>query len=359
MIDVARPASRDGVARGAAEGRQPPARGRHPRHFDFYGLSVCVDGDWAEVVEAIRLDFAWFETPAPDTAPHVRVFVERRQPQFEAFEGAVATFVTPRNVVYQLDGQTVVDYFGRALSVLDRATQRLLLQGQDAHLVHEAGYLFLLSRIGEHLDARGLSRLHAVGLAGPQGAVALLLPSGGGKSTIAVRALRAEGVTLLSDDSPLLDRRGRLHPFPLRIGVNPADAADLPPEHVRRIERMEFHPKLVLDLSAFADKVESRPQPLRHVVIARRSLGRDATLERVPRRAAVGPLLREAVVGVGVYQGMEFVLQRGLRDVLGKLGVAHSRATCCAAALAKAEVWQATLGRDVERNWAALGQLLG
>ena len=46
-----------------------------------------------------------------------------------------------------------------------------------------------------------------------------MLPSGGGKSTLALRALRDEG-TLLSEDSPLLDRRGRLHPFPLRIGIN-------------------------------------------------------------------------------------------------------------------------------------------
>jgi hypothetical protein len=317
-----------------------------------------VEGDWAEVVEAIRLDFSWFETPRPPIEAHLRVSIVRGAPEFEAYDGAVNAFVTPRNVVYQDHGRTIVDYFGRALLIFDRKRGRVEVQGEDVHLVHEAAYLFLLSRVGEHLDWRGLARLHAVALSGAQGAVAVLLPSGGGKSTVALRALRADGVKLLSDDSPLLDRRGRLHPFPLRIGVNPTDAGDLPPEHVRRIERMEFHPKLALELRAFADRIESNPQPLRHIVLADRSLGRDATLERAPRRAAVGPLLRESVIGVGLYQGLEFVLQKGFRDVAGKAGVARSRAACCAAGLAKADVWRATLGRDPERNWAILARLL-
>jgi hypothetical protein len=66
--------------------------------------------------------------------------------------------------------------------------------------------------------------LHALELVGGQGAVAVMLAAGRGKSTIALRALRDQGVRLLSEDSPLLDRRGRLHPFPLRIGVNASDA---------------------------------------------------------------------------------------------------------------------------------------
>ena len=141
--------------------------------------------------------------------------------------------------------------------------------------------------------------------------------------------------------------------------MNPTDAATLPEGSVRRMDRMEFHPKLVLDLEAFSDRVESQPQPLRHLVIGRRSLGLHASLEPVPRRSAVSTLVREAVVGVGIYQGMEFVLQHGMRDVVGKVGVGATRAACCTGVLARAKVWRLTVGRDHARNWDALAPLLG
>lgn len=326
--------------------------------FDVHGLRLGVGGDWPEVIENLRLDYTWFARDEDGMPADVTVEIQRRPPDLDRFGEIPASFVTPRNVVYERDGLTIVDYFGKAASVLHRASGHLQVQGEDEHLVHEAAYHFLLSRIGEHLESRGLTRLHALALVGGQGPVAVMLPSGGGKSTLALRALRDDGVRLLSEDSPLLDRRGRLYPFPLRIGVNATDADRLPEGSVRRLERMEFHPKLALDLDVFADRIEPTPSPIRHLVIGRRSLGREARLERVRRPAAVGALLREAVVGVGIYQGMEFILQKGMRDVAGKLGIALTRAECCAAGLARAKVWRATFGGDHERNWSELSALL-
>jgi hypothetical protein len=326
--------------------------------LDVYGLRIAVEGDWPQVLEALRLDFEWFARARLSGRTDVAVRVERRAPDFDALGELTAAFVTPRNIVYQAGPLTAIDYFGRALSLFDRRAGMLTVQGEDEHLVHEAAYLFLLSRAGRHLDARGLPRLHALALSGSQGGVAVILPSGGGKSTLALRALQDPQVKLLSEDSPLLDRRGILHPFPLRIGINETDADLLPADGVRRIERMEFHPKLVLALSSYLDRIESSPTKLRHLVIGRRSLARSATLERLGRGDAIGPLLRECVVGVGVYQGMEFVLQRGMRDAVGMVGTAFVRASSCFAGLRRADVWRLTLGRDHERNWQALQPLL-
>jgi hypothetical protein len=326
--------------------------------LEVYGLRVAISGDWPEVAEELRLDFAWFQGGAPDDPADVEVEIERRPPDYDGLGEVPASFITPRNVVYQHDRFTLVDYFGQAVSMLDRPAGRVRIQGEEKHLAHEAAYQFLVSRIGEHLDARGTARLHGLGLSGADGGVVLMLPSGGGKSTHALIALRDDGVKLISEDSPLLDRRGLLHPFPLRIGINPTDAASLPEGHVRRIERLEFHPKLAIELEAFADRIESEPQPLRHIVLGTRTLGRSAKLEPVGRADAVGTLFREVVVGVGIYQGMEFVLQRGMRDVLGKAGTAFQRAACCFAGLSHAKVWRLSMGRDQERNWQELRPLL-
>jgi hypothetical protein len=325
--------------------------------LEVYGLRLEVAGDWPEVIEEVGRDFACFA--ASEGAPsEVAVRVERRAPEYGPFAALEASFVTPRNVVYSSNGRNAIDYFGTALSVFDRSSNSLVVQGEDLHLVHEAIYHFLLSRIGGHLDAIGLPRLHALGVTGRDGAVAVLLPSGGGKTTLALRALQDERVRLISEDSPLMDRRGMLHPFPLRIGVNPHQAAELPTDNVRRVERMEFEPKLLLDLDSFRGRIELRPQPLRHLVIGQRSLSDEAHLTPLPARAALRPLLREVVVGVGLYQGMEFLLQRGLADLGSQFRPALVRSAACGAALRRARVWRLTLGRDQERNWDLLRTLL-
>ena len=88
--------------------------------LSVYGLRIAVGGDWPEVAADVVRDFAWFRT-APNGRPaDVEVTLLQRAPDYDRWAGLRPAFVTPRNVVYQDDGVTVVDYFGRALSVLHR-----------------------------------------------------------------------------------------------------------------------------------------------------------------------------------------------------------------------------------------------
>jgi hypothetical protein len=320
--------------------------------LDVYGLRVSVEG-WPEVVDAVRLDYAWFEREE-DGRADVEIVVERRPPDFGRFGDLTASFVTPRNVVYRSRDETVVDHLGNAVSVVDRKGNRMRIEGEDEQTVHDAVYYFVLGRVGEHLDARGLVRLHSLGVAGAQGAVALLLPPGGGKSTLALQALGDERARLLSEDSPVLDSDASLHPFPLRIAVREADAQPVG----RRVEPRWVYPKVAVEVETFADRIATEPVPLRHLVIGRRSLAREPRLERLPRSRAIVPLLREGVAGVGLYQGLGYAHQRGAHELARKLVTAARRARVCATALARAQVWELILSRDAERNWDALAPLV-
>ena len=86
-------------------------------------------------------------------------------------------------------------------------------------------------------------------------------------------------------------------------------------------------------------------------MVGHRTAGREARLERLPRRAALRTLWQEGVLARGVYQGLGFAHQRGVREVLAKVPVGLRRARACRAGLARADVWQLTLGQDRERNW--------
>jgi len=56
------------------------------------------------------------------------------------------------------------------------------------------------------------------------------------------------------------------------------------------------------------------------------------------------------VVGLGIYQGMEFLLERGVWEVLGKGGVAASRLYNSLRLLARTPTYRFVLGRSIEKN---------
>jgi hypothetical protein len=326
--------------------------------FDVYGLRLRLEGAWGEVVEAVRRDLAWFETGELAGEPDVRIRIDLGTPDYGAFGDVPASFVTERNVVYQLGDRTVIDYLGNTISVLTgRASAHIT--GEDPRVARRAGFDFALAQISAHLDGRGMPRLHGLGLTGKAGGVVVMLPSGGGKTTLALRALREDGVRLLSEGSPVIDRQGLLHPlpFPLWVRDMAPEAAALPLEHVRRVDGELSDPR-ILELSAFADRVETEARPLVHIVLGRRSLGERSLLEPLPRRAAIPTLVRDSVVGFGFFQGAEFLLRHGLRDLRHHIGPMSTRARACRAGLRHAQVWQLTLGRDRDGNWRALQPLL-
>jgi hypothetical protein len=287
----------------------------------------------------------------------VEVAVERASPDLDDFGALPATFVTSRYAVFEDGERTIVDYRGLAVGTIDQGGDRLTVRGEDELAVHEAVYYFLLGRIGAHLDRLGLVRVHGLGLAGEQGGVVVLLPSSGGKSTLALQLLGHEEGRLLSEESPLLDRHARLHPFPLRLAVGETSSPLVAPDG-RTVPNPVTGEKHAVEVEAFADRVQAAPVPLRHIVIGRRSLGRDSRLEERRRPAALLPLVSHAVVGVGLHQGLGYAHQRGAGELAAKLLVAARRAFVCAACVRSARVWELTLGRDVERSIDALRVLL-
>src|SRR5207302_1294395 len=109
--------------------------------FDVYGLRLRVRGDWAEVVDALRRDFAWFErSPGDAGEADIEVELTRSGPDLDAYGDIPASYVTEQHVVYRADGRTIVDYLGGAVAVLE--SDRASIQGEDAHAGRRAAFDF-------------------------------------------------------------------------------------------------------------------------------------------------------------------------------------------------------------------------
>ena len=316
--------------------------------LSFYGATVSVETGDEELLRRVSDDFSVFSSEAPARGrEHLSIRASLRRPDYDALPPLTATVYTPRNVCYSEGDLTYIDYFGRALALYDRKRRSFEVSCDDLDLLHEIVYLTILSRVSESLERDGLHRVHAFGLEAGGSAALFLMPSGGGKTTLTLGFLKLGApYRLVSEDSPFVDRKGNVLPFPLRIGILGKEPPPFPPEHVTFIRRMEFEPKHLVALAAFGDCLATGTSAPRFLFVGRRSLGRGCTIRAAGKWAGWKALLEGMVVGVGLYQGVEFLLRTSIFDLLGLAGLGLSRTRAAWALLRRCEVHVVELGRD-------------
>lgn len=329
--------------------------GPNPGHsFSVYGYEFTLRGGSASAIAGLASDFAYFRADSV-SAPFV-LDLNEASPNYTALPECDASVYTPRNVVYRMANQRVLDYGGRGLGIVEAGERRFSMTSEDPDLVYEAGYLFLLSQIGEYLDGRQLHRLHALAMSYRGRAILVLLPMGGGKSTLGAALLKIPDVEILSDDSPFIGRDGSALAYPLRLGLLKGREHEVPSEHVRKINRMEFGPKFLVDFSYFAPRVvPSASAGL--VLLGRRTLSDKPRLEPASYLTTMRAMVPNIIIGLGLFQGLEFLLERRHRELLGKAGVAFSRATNAHRLVRRSRNFEFHMGRDIAANAAAIVSL--
>ncbi|HEX5577531.1 MAG TPA: hypothetical protein VFX40_04095 [Gemmatimonadaceae bacterium] len=325
--------------------------------FDFYGFIVTLTSDRDDVVREVTRDFAWFVIPPARSdrqrEPDMRVSISFEAPSYSTLPAVPASVLTPRNISFRDGDVSYVDYFGRGLAIVNTKAGTCDIYGTDFDLVREIAYLFLLSTVGQYLDSKGLHRIHAMGVNYKGHGILLLLPSGGGKSTMTMELLKHPDLTLLSEDTPLIDRKGRIHPFPLRLGFRNDGGTEVPEDQRRTLQRMEFDPKTFVDISFFRHRLSDAVDP-GLILVGERNLGSESSIVPLSKRRSLKAMIKYLVVGLGVYQGLEFLLERGLWEVTGKAGVAASRMRNAVALMRRAPSYKFVLGRDTTKNSATL-----
>jgi len=323
--------------------------------FNVHGFRFSVQGHAGAAVDGICEDFRYFSSESVLEADETMVELLRQRPSLDHAPPGDALIYTPRNVVYRAGGKRYIDYHGRGLGILNEASSSLKLYSEDTELLYEAAYLFLLSRIGQGLDQRGFHRLHALGVEVNGRAVLVLLPMGGGKSTLALHLMNLPGAHLLSDDSPWIDRTGRVLAYPLRIGLLPGSEQSIPAQHRRVIQRMEFGPKHLVNFSYFQDRVCDSAEP-GAVFIGARTLLPECSIDEIGMAAALRPVIANGVIGLGLFQGLEFILQSSPWELFKKTGLGLSRMRNCRQLLRRSRLFRVHLGRDAELNARTLLQ---
>ncbi|MBL0172147.1 MAG: hypothetical protein IPP90_15765 [Gemmatimonadaceae bacterium] len=323
------------------------------RLFDVYGYEFRIESDSPEPARNLASDFEYFAVTRPPRGRPVNIRIRNEDPDYDRLPPLCATVYTPRNASYRDVDVTCADYHGRGLGVHHRPTGDFEIITRSVDLQYEACYLFLLAQIGEALDRRHLHRVHALCISLDNRAALVLLPMGGGKSTLGSNLLADPDVKLLSDDSPYIDRRGQLHGFPTRIGLLPGSEEIVPAEYRRTIQRMEFGPKVLIDYRYFADRVSGAADPA-FVFLGSRSLSRTCEIVPASHLDGLRAMVANCVIGMGLFQGLEFFLQKSTAQIAGQAAIAWSRLRASQRLLSRSRVMHLHLGRDQQENTRCL-----
>ncbi|NNN06831.1 MAG: hypothetical protein HKL90_13105 [Elusimicrobia bacterium] len=320
--------------------------------LDIHGWRARLSGD-AQVLEELRRDFAFFvRADLTDFAEELELIGQAPSPgRLDGWP----LWIGRGHRICVGHGERRISYADGAAAAFDFTTRRGKVWSASPERLRELGYLLVLSRAGEALDAVGLHRVHALGFEWKNSAGLLLLPSGGGKSELALALLRHTEAGILSDDTPLVDSTATAHAFPLRMGFRPsADLSEVPERWVRPFLRSDYAPKRVVDYDFFRDRVRGG-LPVRWLLIGRKSAG-------APKISAIGDLsaatalLTGLVVGHGVAQMAEYRLRP--TDAWGLTRDAFFRARTARALLRRVQTRTFALGTNPRGAALALADFL-
>ncbi len=317
--------------------------------IDIYGLIIKCQAESTDLVSEIIRPFKYFVT---DDGNHsVNIFVKEKDPPYDTFPSIKANFSTPRNIVYKDKDCKIIDYFGKGVIVEEDKKLTYNMYSRDKNFLIEAFYLLILSLIGQFCDKNGMLRVHALALSYHNKAILLTVPPGGGQSTMALAMLQEKDFKLISDDAPIVDRYGRILPFPLRIGILDKNTIkSIPDEYVYKIDRMEFGPKYFIDCDYWKDKIEDRYLKDSILFISHRILNGNPSIRKASKRKVLAALMRDAVIGIGLYQGLEFIFQSSSWEVFSKVRIIFRRLIQAFRLTLLSKTYQIALSRDITKN---------
>jgi len=301
-------------------------------NLNFYGVRVLVSGH-SETVGRIGDDFAYFLYNS-EKSNDIVLNINFSAPDYGRIPEICASMYKSDCIIYDKDDLRYADYSGKALVIFDKKKNSAEFFSLNSDLLYEIVYLFIHSRAGEMLDRKGLHRVHACSFSFEGTTYVCMLPQGGGKSTLLYNLFKNKKIKLLSDDTPLIDMKGNVLPFPIRIGIcSDSDTSDIPEEYISVFKRRQFGGKKLISYSFFKDRIEKERNRI-VFICGVRCFSSKPVIYKTGIFQVFCELFKNCIVGYGLPQVIEYFLSGGFKD-FNKIPVVFSRFFACLVVLFK------------------------
>jgi len=327
--------------------------------LNIHGLRVNINTDDVESASFIKADFSRFlvRNDGSPASRIITIYASLSAPPEDLKPATKRPWIRTKDAaVYAWQGKRILDSNGKVLVTLQFDPDLAQIYSLDRNLLREKVYLMIMSRAGEWLDRRGLHRIHAMGVSYRGRAVICALPEGGGKTTLTLGLMSRPGFSLLSDEVPLVSRKGRLLCFPIRLGVREDAELCVPAHYLSNFKRARHEPKILIDAAYFSERISNEAEP-GILLIGQRCDVEMPEITPATTLKAFATLWKLCVLGHGVPRLLEYVLRLRPGAVFVQLTILGSRTLACAALVRRSKNYILVLGRNRDANVALIEQL--
>lgn len=325
-------------------------------YLDFHHHIILVKGAPASVEEKLRSEFHYFL--APDSYPALTI--ELNCGILPPTPSLPVDKILETCLVYRLGKRKYVDYFGEALTIVDDDSKTISITSASEERLYELAFLTIHSRAGDLLDRAGYSRIHAMAVSYKNVNAVVMLPSKGGKSTLLTHLLENPDIKIIADDMPLVDRQGRILPFPSKISMTEKpETGELSRLRWNEFMRAHYPPKWTASLSAIPERLEIAPEknPVLLIQGIRLSHG-ESLIAPAKKWQMIQPLMEHMIIGRGLPQIVEIFLDMKVTDIFKMAVHALLRTWCAMKLLLRSDTFTFYIGHDKSYNAQLLLNLL-
>jgi hypothetical protein len=322
----------------------------HTIDLYFAACRITVRSQVATVIEWLRRDFPCHLTPLEanriDVVIESTLDVHGPRPRGRKFLRHLG------GTAFGWGDHRLIDYQG-AYVVYDHRRGLGTVASADVELLYHYSYYLIIAVSGEQLDAQGFHRFHAVGVSYRGIAFLVSMPPKGGKSTLAMSLLDDPEFLLISEDTPLIDLRGRVNPFPIRISLREIRDRHIPARFVREKRDPVFGRKLLLDLEFHGtNRVHDTPVSQPVICWGRRSTTDTPAILPLSPLRSLALVLVQVVTGKDCPQRAEIVLRFTPWGLCRWVTIAASRLAAAVALWRHGRFYELVLSQNPPKNAA-------
>ena len=315
-----------------------------------FGASVNITAPF-EVVDWVKHDYSRYVTQH-QTKANLIFNLSVKPPAQNHYNGLTAKGYHKDYIIYEKGYLRVIDFFGKALSIFNKKTKETSVNCPDLDYLYEIFYLAFESLVGEELENKGFTRIHCLALEKNGQANILMLPPGGGKTTLALKFLEHSTIKVLAEDI-LLYKKGKFYGLNFRWGIREKSSNQF---KNRLMKRQSENNKYLIDTTNLL--LTTNETTYGNLIIGIRQIGQNCQIIKISKLKMFAQMFKPLVLGLELQQSLAYFLLGNPLDYFLKFRLIWRRLFAIIRIITNSPCYNVFLGNNVNNNFQTLSKFL-